>query len=68
MIKRAIAAALTVAALGVAIPSYSATVIVRTRRPRSVRKSRLQLDPATSGGRVTGSGVATGTSGSRATG
>jgi hypothetical protein len=33
MIKQAIAAALTVAALGVALPSYSATVIVRTAPP-----------------------------------
>lgn len=33
MLKKAIAAALTVAALGVAVPSYSATVIVRTAPP-----------------------------------
>ena len=33
MLKKVIAAALTVAALGVAIPSYSATIIVRKAPP-----------------------------------
>jgi hypothetical protein len=48
MIKQAIAAALTVAALGVAIPSYSATVIVRTAPP----PPREEMAPAARKGYV----------------